>query len=149
VDSSKSYFGCVVGRVANRIQGAEFEIPASNGSSTRVKLEANDDAKHALHGGSEHWGKKRWDARVVGEEHSPAFTYSLRSPDGDAEYPGEVTCDVTYRLEKAEKGVKLRVTMSAQTSKDTPINLVQHTHWNLSGHQLVSKVCSIAGVSYP
>ena len=247
-DKSGSYFGCCVGRVANRIQNATFALPTSpcadahadtpanpattaggsenpttngnGGNEGMAALEANDGA-HALHGGPRHWGRHEW--LVVHERHDPArssVTFQRISPDGEAGYPGEVNASVTYSLTPgdassagggggsstarapgygapegaspdeypdpnisdevsipnaadcdiqarpgqqgpstagANAGLRqvgtaghgagsgrsvatLTVTFKATATKATPINVVQHSHWNLAGRPAVEKV---------
>lgn len=70
IDSSGSYFGCIVGRVANRIKQATFTLPAGD---VTVDLEANDPP-HALHGGSNHWGRREWDVEHDPDSTSACFT---------------------------------------------------------------------------
>ena len=69
MDSSGSYFGCIVGRVANRIQQATFSIP----DGPVVTLEANNPP-HALHGGSQHWGRREWSVERDPDRPSVCFT---------------------------------------------------------------------------
>ena len=102
-DGSLPYFGVVVGRVANRISGASFSLP----DGTRVKLPANDNGRHCLHGGVVGWDKREWS--VVEEEgtsSSPSSSsggrssalLSLLSEDGDQGFPGNVRAKVLYEL---------------------------------------------------
>lgn len=126
VDSANTYFGCIVGRVANRIEGAQF-----SSADCVCNLEAND-APHALHGGSRHWGRQQWAAEVL--EGGAAVRFTRVSPDGEAGYPGQVAATVTYHLRSSDAGAALGVTMEAETSAACPISLVQHTYWNLAGH---------------
>lgn len=102
-DGSLPYFGVVVGRVANRISGASFSLP----DGTRVKLPANDNGRHCLHGGVVGWDKREWS--VVEEEgtsSSPSSSsggrssalLSLLSEDGDQGFPGNVRAKVQYEL---------------------------------------------------
>ena len=106
-DGSLPYFGVVVGRVANRISGASFSLP----DGTRVKLPANDNGRHCLHGGVVGWDKREWS--VVEEEEetedqllpflllsagAPRPLLSLLSEDGDQGFPGNVRAKVLYEL---------------------------------------------------
>ena len=149
-DEHGQYFGCIVGRVANRIEGAAFRDPeaSSRDNAEEFELEAND-APHALHGGSKHWGRQQWKIEVK----TPVeVTFRLESPDGDGGYPGQADVRVTYELEQPDRSeyakglqggvamVALRVTMEAKVSKRTPVNMVQHTHWNLAGQRAVQEV---------
>ena len=109
------------------------------------KVEANDGGKHGLHGGSLHWGRQEW--RVADERHEndgESVTFELESPDGDAGYPGAMQVQVKYELRAWGADTELamlRITMTAAAlDKATPVNLVQHTHWNLAGAAAVSQV---------
>lgn len=136
VDSHGTYFGCVVGRVANRIAGASFTVP---GSDEVIQLEANH-GRHALHGGSQHWGKATWQMQECGTADKPGVTLSLESEHGDAGYPGQITARVTYTLEQQQEAQLLTITMEAETDALTPVNMAQHTYWNLSGKKRVAEV---------
>lgn len=136
VDPKGTYFGCVVGRVANRIAGATFTLP---GRDEPVSLEAND-GPNALHGGPDTWGRKVWAMQQCGTPEKPSVTLSLVSEDGDAGYPGQVIARVTYTLEQKDGSPVLSLDMEAQSDALTPINMVQHTYWNLAGKQRVAEV---------
>ena len=81
-------FGGTVGRVANRIGGASFEL-----GGTTYELSANL-AGSCLHGGREMWFQRRWKASVG----DSSVTFSLLSPDGDQGFPGDLDVRVTYAL---------------------------------------------------
>jgi aldose 1-epimerase len=114
------YFGCITGRVANRIGKAEFTL---NGKTH--KLAANNGNNH-LHGGVKGFDKVLWDARVEGE----TLELTYLSPDGDEGYPGNLETTVTYSI---EEGTGLRIEYKAVTDADTPVNLTNHTYFNLAG----------------
>lgn len=118
------YFGAIVGRVANRIRGAEFELEGK-----RHVLSANSGPHH-LHGGKRGWDKRIWTAEPVVDATSAAVRLSLVSPDGDQGYPGTVSASVTYALTDEDE---LRVAMSAHTDRTTLVNLAQHSYFNLGG----------------
>lgn len=84
----------------------------------------------SLHGGTHGWSMKVWNATV--EEDRVVMT--LISPDGDEGYPGTITATATFQLN--DDG-ELRIKMRATSSKATPINLTNHSYFNLAGH-----VCS-------
>lgn len=77
-----------------------------------------------------------------GTSEKPAVALFLVSEDGDAGYPGKVTARVTYTLEQKDGSPILSVDMEAQSDALTPINMVQHTYWNLAGKQRVAEVCN-------
>ncbi|WP_373953198.1 aldose epimerase family protein [Exiguobacterium acetylicum] len=115
------YFGAIVGRVAGRIGQARFEV-----AGQVYPLVANDGANH-LHGGIQGFDQAWFD---VIEATDTLFHLHLNSPDGEEGYPGTVTLDVYYRLE----GTTLTLEMTAVTDQTTPLNLTNHTYFNLSGN---------------
>lgn len=122
------YFGCTVGRVANRIANASFSI-----DEVTTKLEGNTCGdKHHLHGGKLGFHRKEWQATQV--DNGVQFQYT--SPDGDQGYPGEVSIKVTYTLEAAEAETRLVFDSEATlvSGGPTPIGLCNHTYFNLAGH---------------
>ena len=114
------YFGAIIGRVANRIAGGRFHL---DGRDHEV---ARNDGPNALHGGRQGFDKRIWD---VLERTDAALTLGLLSPDGEEGYPGNLRVQVRYRV--AEGG--LRIDYEAQTDAATPINLTNHSYFNLSG----------------
>jgi aldose 1-epimerase len=119
------YFGAIVGRVANRIMNARFELDGRG-----FALEANDTPHH-LHGGVRGWDKVVWDARPVETSEGPALELTHISRDGDAGYPGTVTARTVYTLTNANE---LKVEMQATTDAPTLVNMAHHSYWNLGGH---------------
>ena len=69
--------------------------------------------------------------RVKSQEPSSSVDLQYVSPNGEEEFPGSVTVDVRYELTEDNR---LRVLMRAVADRPTPINLAQHTYWNLAGH---------------
>ncbi len=119
------YFGCVVGRVANRITDGKFTLDGQE-----YTLATNMGPSH-LHGGEEGFDKKVWDVVEVKKSADGAFlTMKYVSPDGEEGYPGNLTVTVTYTLMTHE----LRIDMRAETDAPTIVNLANHAYWNLAGH---------------
>ncbi|KAK6129234.1 hypothetical protein DH2020_036943 [Rehmannia glutinosa] len=121
------YFGAIVGRVANRIGGAKFTL-----NGTVYKLDANENTT-MLHGGKKGFSQVGWKVKKH-EKHgrSPYITLTYHSVDGEEGFPGDVLASVTYTLIKP---YTLSVKMKAKAlNKATPINLAQHSYWNLAGH---------------
>lgn len=112
-------FGIIAGRVANRIAGGRFDL---NGQT--VTLACNSGPNH-LHGGTVGLGRRIW-ALETGAN-SVALRY--HSPDGEDGYPGAVKFEVVFTLE----ATTLRCEMSAMPDRLTPINLAQHSYYNLVG----------------
>jgi aldose 1-epimerase len=119
------YFGAIVGRVANRIMNARFELEGRS-----FALEANDRPHH-LHGGVRGWDKVVWNAIPVDTGEGPALELTYVSRDGDAGYPGTVTARTVYTLTNANE---LKVDMQATTDATTLVNMAHHSYWNLAGH---------------
>ncbi len=120
--AQRAYFGATVGRVANRIDRARFEL-----SGNRYALYPSDPPHH-LHGGRLGWDKALWVTRFV-EERSIRFEYV--SSDKEEGYPGTVRAAVTYELGEE---LNLRVLMTATTDALTLVNMAHHGYWNLAGH---------------
>ena len=118
-----AFFGAAVGRSANRIKGAAFEI---NGVS--YQLEKNDNGENNLHSGNDFYNKRFW--KVV-QEKEDSITFELYSPDKDQGYPGALTMRVTYEL--TADGT-LHLEYEAVPDKDTIINMKNHSYFNLGGH---------------
>ncbi len=114
--------GAVVGRYANRIAGARFDL---DGRTWRLTTRA--DGQH-VHGGLVGFDKVVWDGAVVDDDRSVRFTRI--SPDGDQGYPGTCRVAVTYTLTDAGD---LAIDYEAETDAATPINLSQHVYFNLAG----------------
>jgi len=118
------YFGAIVGRVANRIANATFELDGKT-----YKLAANN-APHHLHGGKKGWDKVIWTAEPKETANGPSLKLTHVSPDGEEGYPGTVTATATYTL--TNDGA-LEVLMEATTDKTTLVNMAHHSYWNLAG----------------
>lgn len=113
--------GAVVGRHANRIANATYTL-----NGVTYKLEANNGPNN-LHSNPGSYYKRLWDAKIG--ENSVAFT--LHSPDGDQNYPGNFTVTVTYTLSD-ENGLSLKYDM--ESDKNTLANLTNHSYFNMDGH---------------
>jgi len=118
------YFGAVVGRYANRIGKAQFALDGRT-----YTLAANDGINH-LHGGKQGFDKVLWDAEAIKTSDGPGVAFSRTSPDGEEGYPGTLTVRVTYTLTGQNA---LLVAYEATTDKSTPVNLTQHSYFNLAG----------------
>jgi len=114
------YIGVSVGRFANRIGGAAFEL---NGKTYKL---GNNDGSHSLHGGHDGYGKRVWEH----EEKDGSVSFKLHSPDGDQGYPGNLDVTVTYAFDEENA---LTIDYTAVCDKDTPVNLTNHAYFNLAG----------------
>jgi aldose 1-epimerase len=123
--SNRPFFGCTVGRVANRIAGAKFTLDGKE-----YELAANDGA-NSLHGGRKGFDKVVWRVDETGSGAGKAFVrMSYRSKDGEEGYPGNLSCWVTYTLTDDNE---LRIDYRATTDRPTPVNLTNHSYFNLTG----------------
>ncbi len=122
------YFGAIVGRCANRIAGGRFTLEGRT-----HQLAMNDLAgPNHIHGGPEGFDRRVWAPRDFGQRAGAAYVVlAYTSVDGEEGYPGTVETTVTYTL----TGDELRISMKARTNRATPVNLTNHTYWNLNGHQ--------------
>lgn len=114
------FLGIIAGRVANRISGAGFAL-----GDQQYSLSANDPPNH-LHGGARGIYAQNW---VMEPDGAQAVRLQLVSPDGDQGYPGRLVLEVTISLH----GHRLTYDMRAETDRPTPVNLAQHSYYNLMG----------------
>ena len=113
--------GKTVGRVANRIAKGRMTIEGKE-----YRLEVNNGPNH-LHGASRNFGNRLWESSV---EYNRVI-FNLLSEDGDGGYPHEVAVQVVYDFDDEDN---LEITLMAKSDGTTPVNLTNHTYWNLSGN---------------
>ena len=118
------YFGAVVGRYANRIARGQFTL---DGVTYHL---ARNNGPNSLHGGARGFDKVLWSGEPFESDSTAGVTFRYESLDGEEGYPGTVSVRVTYTLTNADD---LIIEYEASTTKATPINLSQHTYWNLHG----------------
>lgn len=119
------YLGAIIGRVANRIAGAEFTL---NGK--RHTIDANE-GNNTLHGGAGGISHRVWSMERDGTR---AAQFKLRSADGDQGFPGQVDFTVTISL----TGQTVTYDMMAKVDRPTPINMTQHNYYNLNGKATIA-----------
>lgn len=128
------YFGATVGRVANRVAKGKFTL---NGKTYTLAV---NNGPNSLHGGIKAFDKQVWNAAEVKSKEGPAVRFTYTSPDGEEGYPGTLKVTVIYTL-TAKNG--LLIDYTATTDKETPVNLTNHSYFNLAGggdvlkHQLM------------
>ena len=120
--------GTLIGRYGNRIADGKFKI---DGQEYQLPINENKGPRHCnLHGGPNGWDTKIWKVkRMRGRKH-PGLELELVSPDGDMNFPGNVTCKVRYSIVSKNT---LVVEYEATTDKPTVINLTHHGYWNMAG----------------
>ncbi len=118
------YFGAIVGRYANRIargrftlEGHTYQLPVNNGPNS-------------LHGGTRGFDKVVWQATAFENDSTAGIVLTHMSPDGDMGYPGQLEARVTYTLNEQNE---LTIDYMATSSRATPVNLSQHSYFNLAG----------------
>lgn len=118
------YFGCIVGRYANRIANSNFIL---NGNA--YALNRNEGQNH-LHGGISGFDKKIWQTTAVNVPEGSGLEFTGISADGEEGYPGRLTLTFCYILSDANE---LIIRYKAIADKPTIINLTQHSMFNLTG----------------
>jgi len=118
------YFGAVVGRYANRIARGRFTL-----AGRTYRLAINNGPNH-LHGGLKGYDKVVWDAASFQRRDTVGVKFQHTSPDGDEGYPGTLQATVIYTLTPNNE---LMVEYRVRTDRATPVNLSQHSYWNLAG----------------
>jgi aldose 1-epimerase len=118
------HLGATTGRYANRIAKGEFEL-----DGLKYPLAINNGPNH-LHGGLKGIDKVIWEAKEIKSSVGPAVQLFYMSPDGEEGYPGNLGITVTYTLTEEDE---LHVDYVCDTDKATPVNLTNHSYWNLAG----------------
>lgn len=117
-----AFFGSTVGRNANRIGKATFEL---NGKTYQLDHNNGEDN---LHSGYDFYSFRVWNVKEIKEN---GITFALHSPDGDQGYPGELDIQVTYTLTDENE---VKIEYYGVPKEDTIINMTNHSYFNLNGH---------------
>jgi aldose 1-epimerase len=118
------YFGCLVGRYANRIAQGKFTL-----NGVEYNLAQNDADRH-LHGGLVGFDKVVWQAEELCGDDNVGLLLTYQSVDGEETYPGTLDVTVVYTLTDDNE---LKIDYTATTDADTVLNLTNHTYFNLAG----------------
>ena len=117
------YFGATIGRYGNRIANGKFALDGKNYTL------ATNNGKNSLHGGNKGFDKVVWDAAPA-TDGTPSLTLSYLSKDGEEGYPGNLKANVKFTLTDDNE---VQIEYNAETDKATPLNLTNHSYFNLSG----------------
>ncbi len=122
------YFGCLIGRCGNRIADGTFEL-----EGRRYALAKNNSPGGIpchLHGGAKGFDKRRWRAQPLTTNLGTALRLDYHSADGEEGYPGQLDATVTYTVTPDDA---LRIDYAAKCDRATPVNLTNHSYFNLAG----------------
>lgn len=120
-----AYLGAICGRYANRIHGGKLKIDGKN-----YQLDINNGPNH-LHGGFDGFNFRVWNILPIdSEKYVQAYQLTLVSPDGDQNYPGELSIKILYGLTQQND---FCIEYSAETNATTVVNLTSHPYFNLKG----------------
>ena len=117
------FYGATIGRFANRIADGRFTL---NGKQYQLP---QNDGSNSLHGGKKGFDKRLWTAEPLENKSGPGVKLTYASADGEEGYPGQLTLHVIYQLRNDNN---LSVEYDAVTTKPTPLNLTNHSYFNLS-----------------
>lgn len=120
------FFGATIGRYGNRIANGRFVLDG------KTYTLAQNDGPNNLHGGVKGFDKVVWKAEPFEDAKGPGLKLSYTAADGEEGFPGALTTHVTYQLTNDNA---LSIRYEATTTKPTPVNLTNHTYFNLTGNR--------------
>jgi len=124
-EDNKPGFGSFIGRNANRIAGARFEI---NGKVYQLQ---KNEGENNLHSGTPGYNKVMYSTEIYEDDDAISIEFSRLSPDNEQGFPGNLDVTVTYSLTENNE---LIIEYHAVSDKDTVVNLTNHSYFNLAGH---------------
>lgn len=124
-EDNKPGFGSLIGRNANRIDGAKFEL------NNKVYTLDKNEGENNLHGGEPAYNRVMYEAEIYEDEYMTSIDFSRLSPDMEQGFPGNLDITVSYSLTDNNE---LMIEYHAVSDKDTVVNLTNHSYFNLSGH---------------
>lgn len=125
--NNELYFGCIVGRYANRIADGKFSV-----NDCQYQLTLNDGQNH-LHGGANGLHTKQWAvSSIIRNKNEAGVVFEYYSKDGEEGYPGNLHIKVKYLLNDKNQ---FSIHYYSTTDKSTPINLTNHSYFNLTGFE--------------
>ena len=128
-ENGDAYYGCLIGRYANRIKDGKFSLDGKDYTLKCNNFPAGIGC--ALHGSDGGWHDRIWDVSPFEKGDDVGLTLSLVSPDGEGGFPGKVEVQVTYTV---TKGNVWRIDYRAKAvDKATPVAMTQHVYFNFKG----------------
>ena len=123
-----AFFGCLIGRFGNRIAAGRFQLDGRTYQLATNDLQGGQPCH--LHGGPQGFHRQLWSAESATQDGNPALRLKYLSRDGEEGYPGNLSVTVVYSL-TAEQA--LQIIYEATCDQPTPLNLTNHSYFNLQG----------------